>query len=64
MLKHKKLLKPWQIDAYLRVLSKSYPINTNMAGFRRISKILTSLCVIWTQVASALMVNVDIQITV
>ena len=27
-------LKPWHIDTHLRVLSKSYPMNTNIAELR------------------------------
>ena len=33
--KSKKLLKPWQMDTHLRVLSESNPMNTNMTGFKR-----------------------------
>ena len=33
----KKLLKPWHMGTYLRVLSESYPMNTNMTEFRRFS---------------------------
>ena len=50
---------PTQKDAntpkydYLRVLSESYPMNTNMIGFRWFSKKLRTL-VLWTKVASAL----------
>ena len=40
----KKWLKPWQMGTHLRVLSKSYPMNTNMTGFRWFSKIFVSLC--------------------
>ena len=40
-----KLLKPWQMDTHLRVLSESYPMNTNiMTGFRWFSKIFDFLC--------------------
>ena len=35
-----KLLKPWQMGTHLRVLSESYPMNTNMTGFRLFSKSL------------------------
>ena len=28
-----KLLKPWHMGTHLRVLSKRYPMNTNMTGF-------------------------------
>ena len=38
-----KLLKPWHMGTHLRVLSESYPMNTNMTGFRRFSNILASL---------------------
>ena len=34
-----KWLKPWQTGTHLRVLSKSFPMNTNMTGFRQFSKI-------------------------
>ena len=36
-----KGLKPWQIGTHLRVLGESYPMNTNMTGFKWFSK---SLC--------------------
>ena len=32
------------MDTHLRVLSESYPINTNMTGFRWFSKIVVFLC--------------------
>ena len=32
------------MGTHLRVLSKSYPMNTNMTGFRWFSKIFSSLC--------------------
>ena len=38
-----KLLKPWQMGTHLRVLSESYPKNTNMTGFRWFSTIFESL---------------------
>ena len=38
-----KWLKPWQIGTHLRVLSESFPMNTNMTGFRLFSKIFVSL---------------------
>ena len=31
-------LKPWHTGTHLRVLSKSYPMNANMTGFRWFSK--------------------------
>ena len=31
--KPEKLLKPWYMGTHLRVLGKSYPINTNITGF-------------------------------
>ena len=48
--KPEKWLKPWQMGTHLRVLSKSFPMNTNMAVFRRFSEIF----VLWTKLASAL----------
>ena len=47
------------MGTHLKVLRKSYPMNTNMTGFRRFSIIFASLCfrrivVFWTKVASAL----------
>ena len=48
-----KLLKPWQMGTQLRVLSESFPMNTNMTGFRWFSKNLCIL-VLWAKVASAL----------
>ena len=39
-----KWLKPWHMGTYLRVLSESCPMNTNMTGFRWFSKIFASLC--------------------
>ena len=38
------LLKPWHMCTHLRVLSESYPMNTNMTGFRWFSKLFASLC--------------------
>ena len=40
---HKKWLKPWHTDTQLRIISVRYPMNTNMIGFRRFSKIFESL---------------------
>ena len=40
------------MGTHLRVLIKSYPMNTNMTGFRWFSKIFC-LFVLWTKVASA-----------
>ena len=42
--KPKKWQKPWHMGTYLRVLWKSYPMNTNMAGFRWFSNLFYSLC--------------------
>ena len=39
-----KCLKSWHMGTHLRVLSESYPMNTNMIGFRWFSKIFASLC--------------------
>ena len=36
--------KPWHMGTHLRVLSESYPMNTNMTGFKWFSKIFASLC--------------------
>ena len=41
------------MGTYLRVLSKSYLMNTNMTGFIRFLKFFASL-MLWTNVASAL----------
>ena len=41
------------MGTHLRVLSESYPMNTNMSGFRWFFKNLCIL-VLWTKVASAL----------
>ena len=45
-------LKPWHMGAHLRVPSKSYPMNTNTAGFKWFSK--NFVIVLSTKVASAL----------
>ena len=37
-------MKPWQMGTHWRVLSKSYPMNTNMTGFRWFIKIFAFLC--------------------
>ena len=37
-------LKPWHMVPHLRVLSKSYPLNTNVTGFRWFKKIFASFC--------------------
>ena len=39
-----KWLKPWQMGTHLRVLSESYPMDTNLTRFRCFSKIFASLC--------------------
>ena len=41
--------KSWHIATHLRVLSKSFPMNTDTKGFRWFSKIF----VLWAKVASA-----------
>ena len=38
-----KWLKPWHMGTHLRVLCKSYPMNTNKTGFRWFSKIFAPL---------------------
>ena len=40
----KKLLKPGQMGTHPRVLSESFPMSTNMTGFRRFSKPFAYLC--------------------
>ena len=40
------------MGTHLRVLSESYPMNTNMTGLRWFSKIFAAI-VPWTKVASA-----------
>ena len=35
-----KWLKPWHMGTHLKVLCESYPMNTNMIGFKWFSKIL------------------------
>ena len=42
--KTEKLPKPWQMGTHLRALRESYPMNTNITGFRWFSKIFESLC--------------------
>ena len=39
-----KWLKPWQMGTHPRVLSESYPMNTNMTGFQWFSEVSASLC--------------------
>ena len=34
----KKLPKPWEMGTHMRVLCESYPMNTNMTGFREFPK--------------------------
>ena len=48
-----KWLNPWHMGTHLRVLYESYPMITNMTGFRSFSKIFASLCFGW-KIASAL----------
>ena len=40
-------LKPWHMGTHLRVLSQSYPMNTNTTGLRWLSKIFDSLFFGW-----------------
>ena len=51
--KPEKRLKPWHMGTHLRELCESYPMHTNMTGFRLFSKILCFL-VLWMKIASAL----------
>ena len=39
-----KRLKPWHTVTHLRVLSESYPMNTNTTGLRWSIKFFASLC--------------------
>ena len=39
-----KGLKPWHMGTHLRVLIESYPMNTNLTGFRQGLKIFPSYC--------------------
>ena len=41
--KSEKWLKPWQMGTHLKVLGESFPMNTNMTGFRWSSKYFASL---------------------
>ena len=41
--KSEKVLKFWDMGTHLRVFSESYPMNTNMTGFRWFSRIFVSL---------------------
>ena len=49
-----KWLKPWHMGTHLRVLSESYPVNTNITRFRWFSTIVGFLTVLWTKEASAM----------
>ena len=49
-----KCLKPLQMGTHLKVLSESFPMNTNMTGFRWFSKIFASLCHHWTSLCQEL----------
>ena len=40
-----KCLKPWYIGAHLIVLGKSFPIDTNMTGFRYLSILFAALLI-------------------
>ena len=42
--KPEKWLKPWHMGTHLRQLRESYPMDTNMIGFRWFSKFFASLC--------------------
>ena len=47
--KPEKCLKPWHMGTHRRVLRESYPMHTNMTGFRWFC-----ILVLWTKVALAL----------
>ena len=53
MMQNTRNIETLQMGTPLRVLSELYPINTNITGFNRFSKLFASLC-FWTKVASAL----------
>ena len=36
--------KPWHLGTHLKVLSSTYPLNTNMTGLRWFSEIFASVC--------------------
>ena len=42
--KPEKWVKLLQMGTHMKVLSESFPMNTNMTGFRCFSKIFASLC--------------------
>ena len=44
MQKPEKYMKPWQMGTHLRVLSKSYQMNTNMIGLSWFSKVVGYWC--------------------
>ena len=48
-----KLLKPWQMGTHLIVLSESFPMSTNITGFRWFLKKNVGVLVPWKKVASA-----------
>ena len=54
--KPEKLLKPWQMGTHLRVLSESFPMNTNMTGFQWFFK-KTHPCALDESIPSIGMVN-------
>ena len=54
-----KCLKPWHMGTPLRVLSKSYPMNTNMVEFRWFSKYLCP-CALDESSLSIGGVNIDV----
>ena len=57
--KPEKWLKPWHMGTHLRVLSESYPMNTNMTWFRCFSKTFASLCFGWSSLSIG-RVNINI----
>ena len=40
----KKNMKPWHLSTYLIVLRESFPMNTDMTGFRWFSILFALLC--------------------
>ena len=61
--KAEKCLKHWHMGTHLRVLSKSYSMNTDMIRYRRLSKILTSLCFerTWSLALKGLIEKLDVR---
>ena len=57
MQKHEKLLKPWHMGTHLKVLSESYPMNTNKTGFGWFSKKFPHPCALEGLIRKLLVAN-------